>query len=187
MYMHVGSLTKSCLTLAAPCNVFRMVSGHSYKHLSFSDMMVVVYSLSHIWLSQPCTIVTHQTPLSMGFSMQEHWRGLPFPCPRDVPNTGIESMSPTLAAGFFTTDSSGKSISMYTLTFFLLNVRSIEIHIELNFLNVFQSLKQFKSIIFLISNSILGEWIWSESYEKNIKKQPINILVITQIEIKTMI
>ena len=118
--------------------------------------------------------------------MQEHWRGLPFPCPRDVPNTGIESMSPTLAAGFFTTDSSGKSISMYTQTFFWLNVRSIEIHIELNFLNVFQSLKQFKSIIFLISNSILREWIWSESYEKNIKQQPINILVITQIEIKTM-
>ena len=37
--------------------------------------------------------VAHQAPLSMGFSKQEYWSGLPFPPPGDVPNAGIESMS----------------------------------------------------------------------------------------------
>ena len=42
--------------------------------------------------------VSHQAPLSMGFSRQEHWSGLPFPSPGDLPDTGIESRSPTLQA-----------------------------------------------------------------------------------------
>ena len=37
-----------------------------------------------------------QAPLSMGFSRQGYWRGLPFPCPVDLPNPGIEPGSPTL-------------------------------------------------------------------------------------------
>ena len=44
--------------------------------------------------------------MSMGFSRQEYWSGLPFPSPRDLPNPGIEPtslMSPALAGGFFTT------------------------------------------------------------------------------------
>ena len=50
--------------------------------------------------------VTHQAPLSMGFSRQEHWSGLPFPPPGALPDPGIEPMSlmsPSLAGGFFTT------------------------------------------------------------------------------------
>ena len=34
--------------------------------------------------------VTHQVPLSMGFSRQEYWSGLPFPPPADLPNPGTE-------------------------------------------------------------------------------------------------
>ena len=52
--------------------------------------------------------VTHQAPLSMGFSRQEYWSRLPYPPPGDLPNPGIEStslMSPALAGGFFTTSS----------------------------------------------------------------------------------
>ena len=37
-------------------------------------------------------------PLSMGFSRQEYWSGLPFPSPGDLPNPGIEPRSPTLQA-----------------------------------------------------------------------------------------
>ena len=33
---------------------------------------------------------THQAPLSMGFSRQEYYSGLPFPSPGDVPDAGIE-------------------------------------------------------------------------------------------------
>ena len=45
-------------------------------------------------------------PLSMGFSRQEHWSGLPFPPPRDLPDPGINPTSlrsPAWAGGFFTT------------------------------------------------------------------------------------
>ena len=51
--------------------------------------------------------VAYQVPLSMGFSRQEYWSGLPFPSPRDLPDPGMEHkslMSPALVAGgFFTT------------------------------------------------------------------------------------
>ena len=46
-----------------------------------------------------------QTPLSMGFPKQEYWSGLPFPSPGDLPDPGIELLSPVspaLAGGFFT-------------------------------------------------------------------------------------
>ena len=39
-----------------------------------------------------------QAPLSVGFSRQEYWRGLPFPSPGDLPNPGIEPRSSTLQA-----------------------------------------------------------------------------------------
>ena len=51
--------------------------------------------------------VAHQTPLSMGFPRQEYWSGLPFPYPGDLPNPGIEPMSPALAEGFFTAEPPG--------------------------------------------------------------------------------
>ena len=50
--------------------------------------------------------VAHQAPLSMGFSRQEYWSGLPFPPSEDLPDPGIEPMSlvsPALACRFFTT------------------------------------------------------------------------------------
>ena len=46
-----------------------------------------------------------QAPLSMGFSRQEYWSGLPCPPPGDLPTPGMEPMplkSPALAGGFFT-------------------------------------------------------------------------------------
>ena len=48
----------------------------------------------------------------MGFSRQEYWSGLPFPSPEDLPNPGIESTSPALADGFFTTEPPGKPINL---------------------------------------------------------------------------
>ena len=55
--------------------------------------------------------VAHQTPLSMEFSKQEYWSGLPFPVLGDLPNPGIKPtslVSPALAGRFFTTVPSGK-------------------------------------------------------------------------------
>ena len=49
--------------------------------------------------------------VSMGLSRQEHWSGLPFPTPGDLPDPGIEPaslISPALAGGFFTTSATWK-------------------------------------------------------------------------------
>ena len=54
--------------------------------------------------------VAHQASLSMGLSRQEYWSGLPFPPPGDLPDPGIEPMSPALAGRFFTTMLLGKPI-----------------------------------------------------------------------------
>ena len=52
--------------------------------------------------------VAHQAPLSMEFSRQEYWSGLPFPSPGDLPYPGIKLASPAFAGGFFTTVPPGK-------------------------------------------------------------------------------
>ena len=53
--------------------------------------------LSCVQLATPRT-VARQAPLSMGFSRQEYWSGLPFPSPGDLPDPGMEATSPTLQA-----------------------------------------------------------------------------------------
>ena len=62
--------------------------------------------LSHVWL-----FAARQAPLSMGFSRQEHWSGLPFPFPGDLPKPGIKPKSPVapeLTGRFLTTEPLGK-------------------------------------------------------------------------------
>ena len=58
-------------------------------------------------LWSPWTVV-RQAPLSMRFSRQEYWSGLPFPSPGDPPDPGTEPSSPELAGRFFTTEPPGK-------------------------------------------------------------------------------
>ena len=49
-----------------------------------------------------------QTPLSMGFSRQDHWSGEPFPSPGGIPNPGIKPRSPALQAGSLPAEPPGK-------------------------------------------------------------------------------
>ena len=49
-----------------------------------------------------------KAPLSMGFSRQECWNGLPFPSPGDPPDAGIEPGSPALQADSLMTKLEGK-------------------------------------------------------------------------------
>ena len=51
-----------------------------------------------------------QTSLSMGYSRQEFWSGLPFPSPGDLPDLGIKLTSPALASGLFITEPPGNSV-----------------------------------------------------------------------------
>jgi len=52
--------------------------------------------LSHVQIFATPWTVAYQAPLSMGFSRQEYWSGLPFPSPGDLPDPGIEPRSPAL-------------------------------------------------------------------------------------------
>ena len=57
--------------------------------------------LSHIRLFATPWTVACQAPLSIGFSMQEYWSGLPFPFPGDLPDSEMEPGSPALQADFY--------------------------------------------------------------------------------------
>ena len=65
----------------------------------------VLSRFSRVQLFVTLSTAASQAPLSMGFSRQEHWSGLPSLPPGNLPNPGIEPaslMSPTMAGGFFT-------------------------------------------------------------------------------------
>ena len=63
-----------------------------------------LYMFSHIQLFVTLWTIAHQAPLSMGFSSQGYWNGLPCPPPGDLPDPGIQPTSLkslALADGFF--------------------------------------------------------------------------------------
>ena len=71
-----------------------------------SSKFVPAQSLSGVQLSATPWTVARQACLSMGFPRQEYWSGLPFPPPGDLPDPGMEPMSPAstaLAGRFLTT------------------------------------------------------------------------------------
>ena len=61
-------------------------------------MKVKVKLLSRVRLFATPWTVAYQASLSMGFSRQEYWSGLPFPSPGDLPDPGIKPRSPALQA-----------------------------------------------------------------------------------------
>ena len=80
--------------------------------------------LSHVQLFSTTWTVAHQAPLSVEFSRQEYWSGLPFLSPGDLPDPGIEPASlmfPALEGGFFTTGVTWEA-SLYLLNHWLNHV-----------------------------------------------------------------
>ena len=71
-----------------------------------------VKSLSCVQLFVTPRTVACQSPLSMEFSRQEYWSGLPFPSPGDLPNPGIEPRSPALQAVSLPSKPPGESDSL---------------------------------------------------------------------------
>ena len=57
--------------------------------------------------------VAHQAPLSLEFTRQGYWTGLPFPSPGGLPHPGIKPVSPALAGRFFITVLPGKPLQVY--------------------------------------------------------------------------
>ena len=56
---------------------------------------------SHVQLSATLWTIACQVPLSMGFSRQEYWSGLPCPTPGDLPDPGMKPVSPALQTDSF--------------------------------------------------------------------------------------
>ena len=75
---------------------------------------------SRVQLCETPWTVAHQAPLSMGFSRQEHWSGLPCPAPGDLLDPEIEPMTlmpPALSGRFFTTRATWEAlhVALYAL------------------------------------------------------------------------
>ena len=82
------------------------------RKTSDKSWLTMLLLFSHSVVSNSFTTlcrVACQAPLSLGFPRQEYWSGLPFPSPGDLPDSGIEPVSPALASRFFTTVPPGKS------------------------------------------------------------------------------
>ena len=91
-----------------PTQIFLLGKSHEQRSLSS-----VQFSHSVVSDSVAPRTVAQRVPPSMGFSRQEHWRGLPFPLPGDLPNPGIKPTSfksPSLAGEFFTTVTSWEAL-----------------------------------------------------------------------------
>ena len=69
---------------------------------------IPVKLLSRVQLFATPRTVAYQTSLSMGFSRQEYWSGLPFPSPVYLPDPGIEPRPPTLQADALPSEPPGK-------------------------------------------------------------------------------
>ena len=93
---------------------------------------ILSHSSSVCILMIPWT-VAFQVPLSMGFSRQEYWSGLPCPPPGDLPNPGIEPVSlasPALAGAFFTTSAPWEA-------HFSVKLSGLSIEKKIKYLNVY--------------------------------------------------
>ena len=72
----------------------------------------VLSHFSCVRLFETLWTIAHQASLSMGFSRQEYWSEWPCPPPGDLPDSGIEPVSPgilALQADFFIADLPGKT------------------------------------------------------------------------------
>ena len=91
----------------------------SWMRLGIFSWGLPVCMLSCVWLIvTPCTVahvtVALQAPLSMGFSRQEYWDGLPCPPPGDLPDPGIEPRSPTLQEDTLPSEPPGNTMKYYS-------------------------------------------------------------------------
>ena len=82
-------------------------------------------SLSVVSDSVTLWTVALQAPLSMGFSRQEYWSGLPFPSSGDLPDPGIGPESPALQVDFFTPEHQG-SPRIYVSLYACLRAKSLQ-------------------------------------------------------------
>ena len=98
----------------------RRVRWDKKENAQFQGLLLKSESADLGWMSMPaCSatktcptlcdpMVAPQAPVSMGFPRQEYRSSFPLPPPGDLPNPGVEPVSPSLAGSLFTTESAGK-------------------------------------------------------------------------------
>ena len=74
---------------------------HLYRHILFHYMLLNINWNCQSWLFATAWTVALHAPLSLGFSRQGYWSGLPCPPPGHLPDPGIEPGSPCEAGRFF--------------------------------------------------------------------------------------
>ena len=94
--------------------------------------VVCVQSLSRVWLLAAPWNVAHRVPLSVGFSRQEHWSGVPFPPPGHLPNPGIEPESPHCRWILYTTEPLRKPSFTVTIGIFLNSRKASKMFLSFN-------------------------------------------------------
>ena len=89
---------------------------------STSWRYIHIYVYTSCLVTQLCPLfatsqtVVFQAPLSMGFSRQEYWSGLPFPSPGDLLNPGIKHGSPALQVNSLPSEPPGKALYVHIYT-----------------------------------------------------------------------
>ena len=104
-------------------------------------------SLSCVWLFVTPWTIAHQAPLSMDFSRQEYWSGLPCPPPGDLPNPGIEPRSPALGADSLPAEPQGKPKFFFCF-------RSIHCHNQFLLVNIYLPYMSFLSVKEVRDNNV---------------------------------
>ena len=103
--------------------------GQGYVHMGRAMPVVLkvkVLVLSCIQLFATPWTIACQAPLSLEFSKQEYWSGLPFPSPGDLPDPGIKPGSPVLQRDCLPSNLPGKpQVVLWRLNF---NLRAMEDH-----------------------------------------------------------
>ena len=82
--------------------IFHIMSNSCFFCVTMKVLTAQLYLFANSWTA------AHQASLSMGFSRQEHWSGLPFPSSRDLPDPGINPRSPALEADSSPSEPPGK-------------------------------------------------------------------------------
>ena len=107
-YQHIEIFCNSPRKFKSHCHYLwnNLCWGYGWSETLYI-LCTVLRCFSCVWLFATLWTVPCQAPLSMGFSRQEYWSGVPCPPPGDLPDLGVQAASlasPALADRFFTTN-----------------------------------------------------------------------------------
>ena len=112
--------------------------------------------MCHVQFFATPQTIAHRAPLSMRFSREEYWSGLPFPSPGDLPNPGVEPVSlksPALADSLFTTGTTWEAPN----TILFLQVTPLQLHSRLIVIELLYVRSSISSLFLKFEHVILNQ------------------------------